>query len=203
MKTTHSTLLLAFMLLLTGCAKENNEQEANQNFNETFGGTPFKGTATGIRSQNGADDYTWKGEGRIALIEATADSVSMVFMADFGDLGEMNFKVRGKYDRSTYRMDTTDPSIFFHIIDENISGAIKNKQQEMSFEGSLKKETASMTMRVNFKEENGPFPKGSSLKLTFDTRRTIDDGDDGEGCKMRLVPIWSPSGVTMGMVPDC
>lgn len=192
MKTIHSTLLLAFMLLLTGCAKENNEQEANQNFNEIFGGTPFKGTATGIRSQNGANEYTWKGEGRIALIEATADSVSMVFMADFGDLGEMNFKVRGKYDRTTYRMDTTDPSIFFRIIDENITGAIKNTQQEMSFEGSLKKETASMTMRVNFKAENGPFPSGSSLKLTFDTRRTIADDDNGDGCEMRLVPIWSP-----------
>ena len=192
MKTIHSTLLLAFILLLTGCAKENNEQEANQNFNEIFGGTPFKGTATGIRSQNGANDYTWKGEGRIALIEATADSVSMVFMADFGDLGEMNFKVRGKYDRSTYRMATTDPSIFFRIIDENILGAIKNTQQEMSFEGSLKKETASMTMRVNFKAENGPFPSGSSLNLTFDTNRTIEDGDNSEGCKMRLVPIWSP-----------
>jgi hypothetical protein len=203
MKTIHITLLLVFFLLLTGCKKDTSEQDANQTFNETFGGKPFKGTATGIRSQNGADDYTWKGEGRVALIEATADSVSMVFMADFGDLGEMNFKVRGKYDQSTYRMDTADPNIFFRIIDEKITGTLTNTQQEMSFQGTLRQETANMVMRVNFKEENGPFPKGSSLKLSFDTRRSIDNNDNGQGCQMRLVPIWSPSGVTMGMVPDC
>ncbi|MEJ5089257.1 hypothetical protein GEO21_04325 [Sphingobacterium faecium] len=203
MKTIHVTLLLVFFLLLTGCTKDTSEQDADQTFNETFGGQPFKGTAIGIRSQNGADDYTWKGEGRVALIEATADSVSMVFMADFGDLGEMNFKVRGKYDQSTYRMDTTDPNIFFRIIDEKITGTLNNAQQEMSFQGTLRNETASMVMRVNFKEENGPFPKGSSLKLSFDTRRSIDNNDNGQGCQMRLVPIWSPSGVTMGMVPDC
>mgnify|MGYP000872849668 CR=1 FL=1 len=203
MKTIHLSLLMVSVVIITSCTKDNNERGGIQNFNETFGGKPFKGTATGVRSQNGADDFTWNGEGQIALIEATADSVSMVFMANFGALGEMNFKVRGKYNHSTYLMDTGDPSIFFHIIDEKITGATNNAQQEMIFQGTLRKETASIDIHVNFKEENGPFPKGSSLELTFDTRRTIDDRDIGEGCQMRLVPIWSPSGVTMGMVPDC
>lgn len=203
MKTIHLSLVIACLLLLSGCTKDDDGQDANQNFNEVFGGKPYKGTAIGIRSQDGVENYTWNGEGRVALIEATADSVSIVFMADFGELGEMNFKVRGKYDHSTYRMDTTDPNIFFRITDEKITGAIDNAQQEMAFEGTMKREMTTMRMRVSFKEANGPFPKGSALDLTFDTHRRPDDNDNGEGCQMRLVPIWSPSGVTMGMVPDC
>lgn len=203
MKATNLSLIGMFLILLSACSKDNGGQDTNQNFNETFGGKPFKGTAKGVLLEDGVESYTWNGEGRVAFIEATADSVSIVFMADFGELGETNFKVRGKYDISSYRMEPTDPNIFFRIIDGKITGAIDNAQQEMSFEGTMRRETTVMHMRVNFKEENGPFSKGSTLDLTFDTRRTIDDNGDGGGCQMRLVPIWSPTGVTMGMVPDC
>lgn len=203
MKTIHLSLVIACLLLLSGCTKDNDGEDANQNFNEVFGGKPYKGTAKGVLFQNETPIYTWDGEGRIALIEATADSVSIVFMADFGNDDEMNIKLRGKLDGAAYLMETTDPDNFFRIVDEKITGQINNAQQQMIFDGSLRRETAAMNMRVTFKEATDVFPAGSVLELTFDTRRTIDDNDDGEGCQMRLVPIWSPSGVTMGMVPDC
>lgn len=74
----------------------------------------------------------------------------------------------------------------------------------MRFEGMMKKEQAKMTAQIYFKEASDPFPKGSTLSLSFDTNREVsDDDDDGSGCQMRLVPIWGPNGMTMGMVPDC
>lgn len=105
-------------------------------------------------------------------------------------------------------METSNPTIYFRIIEEQIMGSIKNSVQQMLFHGSMRKEQVSMTMQVDFVEENGPFPKGSSLNLTFETDQEVSENDgDGSGCGTRLgnrlVPIWSPSGVTMGLVPDC
>ncbi|MHC8948839.1 hypothetical protein [Sphingobacterium hungaricum] len=192
------------ILVFTSCTKDSEEINSKENFTARYGGKPFVGTAKGARSQDGVTNYTWNGEGRIALIEALGDSVSMVFMADFGDKGEINFKVRGKFDESTYRMETSDPTIYFRILEEQITGSIKNAGQQMLFQGSMQQEQVKMTMQVDFMEENGPFPKGSSLNLSFDTNREVSENDgDGSGCGTRLVPIWSPSGVTMGLVPDC
>jgi len=43
---------------------------------------------------------------------------------------------------------------------------------------------------------------GDKKKETM-KNKWLNDVNDTEGCQMRLVPIWSPSGMTMGMVPDC
>jgi len=196
--------LLTLTLLLVGCTKEEDGEITKEDFASVYGGKPFVGTAKGIQFQDGAEYYTWNGEGRLALIETTADSVSIVFMADFASEGEINFKVRGKFEGGRFHMETEDPQIFFRVADEKISGNLDNAAQDMSFEGTMKQEKVNMVMEVLFKEENGPFAKGSSLKLSFDASRQVTgDDEDGEGCKMRLVPIWGPNGMTMGMVPDC
>lgn len=73
------------IFLLSSCAKDSEEIKGQEDFVNMYGGKPFVGTAKGIRSQNGVTNYTWKGVGRVVLIEALADSVSVFFMADFGD----------------------------------------------------------------------------------------------------------------------
>lgn len=190
-------------LLLLGCGKDDHSDINREDFVSLYGGKPFKGTAIGLLSEAGQTTYTWNGEGRIALIEATTDSVSLVFIADFDDEGEINFKVRGAYDGTQYSTGR-DQSSYFNVQDQQIDGLIINEDQRMTFQGKMEKEKATLNMRVEFLKETGSFPQGSLLDLTFETTREIVAGDeDGEGCQMRLVPIWSPSGVTMGMVPDC
>ncbi|TDS11691.1 hypothetical protein [Sphingobacterium paludis] len=188
--------------LITSCSKQADEPLDNTNFVSLYGSKPFKGEAKGQRSMNGQVDYNWAGDAHIALIEPTADSVSLVFLADFGDEGEINFKIRGAYRDQNFQAGENDPKSSFSISSNNLTGTIVNVSQTMDFNGRFEREKAIVTMRVQFLEEVGAFRKNAVLNLNFDTSRDMET-DDGEGCAMRLVPIWSPSGVTMGMVPDC
>lgn len=196
--------ILVLSLVLVGCSKDGDEIAPKDNFSDLFGGKPFKGTAEGVRINEGDENYTWNGEGTVAVIEASGDSVSIVFMADFGEEGDINLKMRGKVEGSNFLMESEGSASFFRIVNEKITGDISNDAQEMNFEGTLREEQANMKVRVYFKETTGAFPKGSSLNLTFKTSREVSEDDDsGEGCQMRMVPIWGPNGMTMGMVPDC
>lgn len=198
-----ATLLLG-TLGLQGCAKDSDGEENHADFVSNYGGRPFKGSAEGVRSQGGQANYTWQGEGRVALIEPSTDSVSLVIMADFGAEGEINFKVRGAYSDNAYRATETSGSSYFTVIDQRLKGEIDNGKQLMLFEGLLEKERADISLKVTFLEEVGTFPKDATLDLTLRTTRDASPAaGDGAGCQMRLVPIWSPSGMTMGMVPDC
>ena len=197
-------ILFTVGLLLASCAKDDSENSGDQTFDKLFGGKPYVGTARGVRSQPGAADYTWNGEGRIAVIEASGDSVSVVFMADFDDQGEINLKFRGKIVGPDLRLEAAESESYFVISNEQIDGKIENAAQRMAFDGIFQRGKANMDMTVYFKQADGAFPQGSTLNLTLNTSREIPaEGDDESGCKLRLVPIWSPSGVTMGMVPDC
>ncbi|KGE16199.1 hypothetical protein [Sphingobacterium deserti] len=203
MKNNFLTLCIATaLLLLTGCSKDGDGPSDNDDFVSLYGSKPFKGEAKGQRLLNGQVNYNWEGEARIALMEPTADSVSLLFLADFGDEGEINFKIRGAYNDGNFRAGESDPNSMFAINGNTLTGTIVNSSQSMNFNGSFEREKASVAMRVEFLEEIGAFPKNAILNLTFETSRDMTT-DNGEGCEMRLVPIWSPSGVTMGMVPDC
>ncbi|MCL7987149.1 hypothetical protein M8998_04250 [Sphingobacterium sp. lm-10] len=197
-------IILTLGLLFAACAKDNTESMEDRNFNKLFGGKPYIGTARGVRSQPGTADYTWNGEGRVAVIEASGDSVSVVFMADFADEGEINLKFRGKIDGSDLRLEAAGSTSYFLITNEQIDGKIENASQSMVFDGILQRGKADMTLSVYFKQTDGAFPAGSTLNLQLNTSREIpNDEDNDAGCQMRLVPIWSPNGITMGMVPDC
>jgi hypothetical protein len=94
--------------------------------------------------------------------------------------------------------------IFFRIKDQTINGKFISEAQEMSFDGNLRRDKGQMKMVAIFKQETESFPEGTGLELNFDTSRDITENDDGgSGCQMRMVPIWGPNGMTMGMVPDC
>ena len=198
-------VLLIGCILFLGCAKENDENTNFKNFTEEYGGKPFKGSVTQVVTGEGFEDINWNGDGMITLIEASDDSISVVFLADFGNQSEINFKMRGIVDGLNFRFEDDESASFFHVVDEKISGNSESTVQQMRFDGTMKKDQAKMTAQIYFKDANGPFPKGANLKLDFNTSREITNNDDGGdyGCQMRLVPIWSPSGVTMGMVPDC
>lgn len=198
-------VLLIGCILFLGCTKENDENINRDNFTEEYGGKPFKGSVAQELTGEGFEDINWKGDGMITLIEASDDSISVVFLADFGNQSEINFKMRGKVDGLNFRFEDDGSASFFRIVNEKISGNSESAVQKMRFDGTMKKEHAKMTAQIYFKEANGPFPKGATLSLNFNTSREISNNDDGDvsGCQMRLVPIWSPSGVTMGMVPDC
>ncbi|MFD2970237.1 hypothetical protein [Sphingobacterium bambusae] len=200
---TLSCVFAVLVLLALGCTKDDSADDQSDNFVERYGGTPFNGNAKGIRLVNGQSNYEWTGDGRIVLMESTVDSVSMLFMADFGDEGEINFKVRGAYQDLNFRAGADDPTQVFAVDDGRVSGKIVNQEQAIDFSGDLQRERASVHMRVEFLEATPVFPANSVLDLHFDTQRKVADGGDTDGCQMRLVPIWSPSGVTMGMVPDC
>lgn len=191
-------------LLFFGCSKDDSTPMADGNFDELFGGRPYKGTARGVRSQHGEADYTWNGEGRIAVIEASNDSVSVVFMADFDDQGEINLKFRGKIHGSDLRLEAADSENYFVISQEKIDGKIENAAQSMSIDGVFQRGKADLIMSVYFKETDRAFPAGSTLNLQLNTSREIPtENDNDSGCGVRVVPIWGPNGMTMGMVPDC
>ncbi|QNL51669.1 hypothetical protein H8S90_08890 [Olivibacter sp. SDN3] len=198
-------LVLLPVLLCYGCNKDGNvEPEAREDFISTYGGDPFLGDATGRLTLNDEFLYRWKGDATIALLEAHDDSVSIVFRADFGEEGEMNFKLRGQQQGMDY-LSGEEPDDYFKVSENNISGQSRNASQYMTFDGRMAAGRVSMDMTVEFMEEMDHFPQGSILELSFSGRREVeqDDGSSGEGCQMKLVPIWSPNGMTMGMVPDC
>lgn len=196
-------LLCLSAIVLMGCAKEDPENGTEKDFVAFYGGAPFRGTAVAVRSQNGADDYRWEGEGSVFLMEESPDSVSLVFIADFDEQGEINFKLRGKYEGLSYKLEAEGTADYFHVVNQKISGLIDNAEQNMQFDGTMQEGNAKMSVQVQFKQTSGAFPAGSTLDLVFDTRRDVEDSEDTDGCQMRLVPIWGPNGMTMGMVPDC
>jgi len=197
-------MILAVGLFCTGCSKDNSEPLDEGNFSQLFGGKPYRGTARGVRSQPNAEDYIWNGDGRIAVIEATNDSVSVVFMADFDNDGEINLKFRGKMDGADLRLEAADTESYFVISQQKIDGKIENAAQNMSFDGILQRGKADLAMSVYFKKADGTFPAGSTLNLQLNTSREIPaENDNDSGCGVRVVPIWGPNGMTMGMVPDC
>ena len=197
-------VLLIMSTLFLGCAKENDQTNQDEDFTAFYGGIPYKGTVSGRVSIDGGNNLDLSGKGSIALIEATKDSVSIVFMSNIDRLGEINIKIPGKFDRKSFYMEDENPLIYFKIIEQNIDGKSISDSQEMTFEGKMEKTRGQMKMVAVFKKETESFPKGTRLELNFDTNRDISNsnGDVG-GCGTRLVPVWSPNGVVMGMVPDC
>lgn len=194
---------MVFILGL-GCTKENDQANQEENFASFYGGIPYKGTVSGSVSIDGGNELDLSGEGSIALIEATKDSVSIVFMSDIDKLGEINLKIPGKFDGKSFYMEDENPNIYFKIVDQEIDGKSTSDSQEMIFEGKLEMERGQMKMVAVFKEETESFPKGTRLELNFNTNRDINNSNgDVNGCSTRLVPVWSPNGIVMGMVPDC
>lgn len=200
MKLLPHPLLLAFICLTIACSKNDQENIDDNTFANVYGGKPYKGSVVAVRLADGTETHRWDGEGRIVFIEPTADSVSMVMLADLGSVGEINLKLRGAQRGSAFFAD--NENIKFQIREEKITGNVSNAAQRMAFNGSLSPERSGLVVTVEFVAGQEGFPPGSKLEMTFDTSREAD-GDNGEGCTMRMVPIWSPTGVTMGMVPDC
>ncbi|NQD72031.1 hypothetical protein HP439_14995 [Sphingobacterium shayense] len=198
-------VLLIGCILFLGCAKEIDENTNFKNFTGEYGGKPFKGSVTQVLTGKGFEDMSWDGDGTITLIEASDDSVSVIFLANFGKLGELNFKMRGKVDGLNFRIEEDESASFFRIVNEKISGNSESAAQDMRFDGTMQREQAKMTAQIYFKEASDPFPKGSTLRLNFNTKRKVMINDDGDvsGCQMRVVPIWTPDGLVMGMVPNC
>ncbi|WP_433895863.1 hypothetical protein [Sphingobacterium mizutaii] len=195
-------LLLIVSILFLGCNKDDDPARGREDFNSLYGGIPYKGTVRGSIALEG-DKLDLSGDGTIALIEETKDSVSVVFLADIDDLGEINIKIRGRIDRESFYMEKENSEIFFRITDNAINGKFFSEVQEMTFDGNLSRETVHMKMTAIFKQATDSFPKGTRLELDFDSSRKVTENDDGTGCQMRMVPIWGPNGMTMGMVPDC
>ncbi|MBD1431444.1 hypothetical protein H8B06_01290 [Sphingobacterium sp. DN00404] len=197
-------MLFMVSILLLGCTKEDNPARENEDFNSLYGGIPYKGTVQGRISLDEGNALDLSGDGSIALIEATSDSVSIVFLSDIDDLGEINIKIRGEFNSKSFHMGKESSGIYFRVVDQIINGKFTSETQDMVFEGKLEKESGQMEMVAIFKEETESFPEGTRLELNFDTSRKItENDDDGPGCQMRMVPIWDPNGMTMGMVPDC
>ena len=195
-------VFLIVAIISLGCSKDSNQPD--QGFTSLYGGVPYKGTVIGRVSIDGGNELALSGKGSIALIEATKDSVSIVFLSDLNRLGEINIKIPGKFDGDSFYMEDENPNIYFKVTDQNIDGKSISESQEMTFQGKLERERGQMKMVAVFKQETESFPKGTRLELNFDTNRDVSNNNgDVKGCPTRLVPVWSPTGVVMGMVPDC
>ena len=197
--------VLAFVVFM-GCSKDEKPHTSQSSFGDQFGGTPYRGDATGKLFINGSLQYTWEGNATVSAIEQTTDSISLVFQANFGDEGEINLKIRGQDDNGNFLLES--PGTVFRIIDNDIFGQFENDAQTLSFSGDFRERHVFADVDVLFIESTDVFPAGSTLTLAFRATREIavdapDTPNDGNGCTMRLVPVWSPSGLTMGMVPDC
>ena len=209
MKTTIlSTLAVVFTILVfMGCSKDEKSQPTQNRFGDQFGGTPYLGDATGKLFVDGSLQYTWEGTATVSAIEQTADSISVVFQANFGDEGEINLKIRGQDHDGNLLFESGEDA--FRIIDSDITGQFDNETQALSFSGDFRERHVFADVDVLFHESTDVFPAGSTLKLAFRATREIavdappNTPDSGNGCTLRLVPVWSPSGLTMGMVPDC
>ncbi|WP_028295288.1 hypothetical protein [Olivibacter sitiensis] len=202
MKRPINILFSCLLAIGIACSKdEQGGQEHEASFSEKYGGQPYTGEAKGELLIDGKVVHTFEGKGTVAAIEPTNDSISLVFRADFDASGEITFKVRGQQRGENFFSE--NEAINFRIVDQEIEGEMTNSVQQIHFSGDAREKLVFMDMNVLFLENSDPFPKGSTLKLAFRTSREVTDSEDGEGCQMRLVPIWSPNGMTMGMVPDC
>ena len=205
------TILTVFAVALVtigfmGCSKNEKSPPAPSGFGDQYDGTPYRGDATGKLFTDGSLQYTWEGNATVSAIEQTADSISLVFQADFGDEGEINLKIRGQDRDGNFLLE--NPDEVFRVIDNDIFGQFENDAQAVSFSGDFRERHVFADVDVLFHEDTDVFPAGSTLKLAFRATREIaveDPGtsNGGNGCTLRLVPVWSPSGMTMGMVPDC
>lgn len=187
--------------MLVGCSKDENEQLSKGRFGEQFGGTPYRGNATGELFVDDELIYVWEGTATVSAIEQTADSVSLVFQANFGDEGEVNLKMRGRDYDGDFLLE--NPDAVLRVIDGTISGRLENPAQTIALSGDVHDRYVNADIEVLFNQSTEVFPAGSTLKLAFRTAREVEHTGGGDGCAMRLVPIWSPNGMTMGMVPDC
>jgi len=194
------TLLMATAMLM-GCSKDENEPLGEGRFGDQFGGTPYRGDATGELFIDDELVYVWEGTATVSAIEQTADSVSLVFQADFGDEGEINLKMRGRDHNGDFILES--PGGILSIVDGTISGRLENAAQTIALSGDVREQSVFADFEVLFNQRTEVFPAGSTLKLAFRTSREAEHTGGGNGCTMRLVPIWSPNGMTMGMVPDC
>ena len=205
MKTTIlTTIAVAFAIaVITGCSKNEDPQPTQSSFGDQFGGTPYLGDVTGKLFIDGSLQYTWEGNATVSAIEQTADSISLVFQADFGDEGVINLKIRGQDDNGNFLLES--PGIVFRVVNNDIFGQFENEAQKLSFSGELHERDVTTDVDVLFNEDTEVFPAGSTLKLAFHATREIavDDPNASNGCGMRLVPLWSPGGLTLGLVPDC
>lgn len=199
MKALYSLILLLLTLLFASCSKDSDEHVEEHDFATLYGGNPYKGTVIGTRSISGNDTHRWEGDARIVVMEATGDSASVVVMADFADVGEINLKIRGAYHRSSFYAE--GEQVDFQINNQNIKGSIANQMQKIDLNGTLTSAHSDLVMVVEFLQGQDGFPPGSKLVMTFETSRNVNENT--AGCTMRVVPIWGPSGMTMGMVPDC
>lgn len=176
-------LMLFLLFAFVSCSKSEQENLGAEDFVSFYGGTPFKGNAKGVLSKDGQTIYEWNGDGRVAIIESTADSASIVFMADFGNQGEINFKMRGAYSGLDYRSSDQNRNPIFMISDHLISGEVINQEQQMIFQGSMEKYKTILNTQVQFMKATEPFPEGSVLNLTIDAERSVEEGDsDSDGC---------------------
>ena len=194
------TLAIAMFM---GCDKSEQTQPDENRFGDRYGGAPYLGEARGELYVDGSLSYEWEGEGTVSVIEQTVDSVSLVFQADFGDEGEINLKIRGRDQSGNFLLE--EPTAVLRVIDGTISGRFENSAQTISFSGDASERYVFADVDVLFSEGTDVFPAGSTLKLAFHTAREVesDHPGGGNGCMLRLVPVWSPSGMTLGMVPDC
>ena len=198
--------IVASAMMFVSCSKSEKPQSTPDSFGSQYGGTPYRGDATGKLFTDGSLQYTWEGNATVSAIEQTADSVSLVFQADFGDEGEITLKIRGRDHNGSFLLE--NPNEVFRIVNNDIFGELENDSQMLSFSGDFRERHVFADVDVLFHEDTGVFPAGSTLKLAFRTTREIaveDPGtsNGGNGCTLRLVPVWSPSGMTMSMVPDC
>lgn len=202
MKKVMLAVMGFYALSCTHCSRDSSDAEQDT-FIRVYGGKPYKGESKGEFYVDGVKKQSWKGSATLALIEAEGDSVSLFLGADFGNQSEVNLKVRGKQEGTNYaRMKGhTDQ---FTIKGDQINGHFENPDQLMRFNGKLKPGQTTVTVQIRFLRTSGVFPAGSELMLSFDASRKVEQsGENDSGCQMRMVPIWSPNGMTMGMVPDC
>src|SRR5690606_29765890 len=138
MKAVILTALATVFTLATfiSCHKNEKPDPAQRRFGDQFGGTPYRGDATGKLFIDGSLQHTWEGNATVSAIEQTADSLSIVFQADFGDEGAINLKIRGQDQNGKFLLES--PGAVFQIIDSDIFGQFENEVQTLSFSGDFR-----------------------------------------------------------------
>ncbi|MFT2007887.1 hypothetical protein ACMA1I_04365 [Pontibacter sp. 13R65] len=203
---TKSHLLLRFMacyslLLLLSCKKD---YAAEQTFIQKYNGEPYKGTAAVTINTGASPGNTVNGTSSAQLMEVRGDSATVVITTKLSNINSLNLKIKGKQDKEVW--SSAEGELNLQISPQGIiSGQTTTQQEQYDFEGSMTETNFILKMHVVQLKQIDNLPAGTQLTVTYNAQREKHENSSGGkgNCRTVVRPISTPTGVVMGMVPEC
>ncbi|TXK52143.1 hypothetical protein FVR03_01605 [Pontibacter qinzhouensis] len=189
------------LLLLLGC---NRDEEATETFIQKVDGEPYKGTASIQVNTGKGPGNTIEGTTSFQLMDVKGDSATIAITTKLPNNNTLNLKIKGKQDGQAWQ--SGEKELTFHVSAQGIiSGETTTPQEKFKFDGSLSETNLVLKTHIVQLVQVDEFPAGTELMIMHNAQRELKQGGNGSsgGCNLVLRPISTPTGLVMGMVPEC